>query len=169
MLQRPLGTLIPISAMEAALESFSEFYTQYYHQEMLHKLGFDRLSFLETEELIDLTLQFLFLTKVNYGQFFRQLREKFSTQWQKHPDGILQDLVHLVSGEEVAILKRWCWFYHQLLVERSPEVMKLISQRLKEANPSIILSESEIESIWQPINKNDDWQLFFQCIKLFQP
>ncbi len=53
MLQRPLSAVIPVSEMEAILETFSELYTQYYHQQMLYKLGFDRLSVWETEELID--------------------------------------------------------------------------------------------------------------------
>ncbi len=159
MLQRPLSAAIPVSAMEAALNTFSESYTHYYHQLMLRKLGFDRLSFLETEELIDLTLQFLFLTKVNYGKFFSELRQKFSPQWSQDANYILQDLSSLVSGEEVAILKRWCWLYHQLLLERSPEEIKLIAQNLQRVNPLVVLSKSKIETIWQAINEDDNWQL----------
>ena len=54
MLQRPLSAVIPLSAMETILETFPQLYTQYYHEQMLHKLGFAQLSGLETEELIDL-------------------------------------------------------------------------------------------------------------------
>ncbi len=168
MLQRPLSAVIPILEMEAALDTFSEYYTQYYHQQMLYKLGFDRLSFLETEELIDLTLQLLFLTKINYGQFFCQLRQKFSLRWRDRPDAILQDLEFLVSGEEVTILKRWCWLYHQLLLERSPTAIHQIAQRLQQANPVVVLLESETESIWQAISENDNWQPFIDFIKLIQ-
>ncbi|MEM8676112.1 MAG: YdiU family protein [Cyanobacteria bacterium P01_G01_bin.67] len=166
MLQRPLSAVIPVSEMEAALDTFSESYTQYYHQQMLQKLGFTRLSFLETEELIDLTLQLLFLTKVNYGQFFCQLRQKFSIQWREQPDMILQDLEFLVSGEEVAILKRWCWFYYQLLLEQSPEEIKLIVRCLQQANPVVVLRDSEIKSIWDAIYEDDNWQPFTNYIKL---
>ena len=166
MLQRPLSAVIPVSEMAAALDTFSESYTHYYHQQMLRKLGFDRLSFLETEELIDLTLQFLFLTKVNYGQFFCELRQRFSPRWRDLPDSILQDLEFLVSGEEVAILKRWCWFYHQLLVVRSPEEINQIAQRLSRVNPKVVLLESEIEAIWQAISEDDNWQPFIDFIKL---
>ncbi|HHP7230073.1 MAG TPA: YdiU family protein, partial [Xenococcaceae cyanobacterium] len=166
MLQRPLSAVIPISEMEAALEVFSESYTQYYHQQMLRKLGFDRLSFLEAEELIDLTLQLLFLTKINYGQFFGELRQKFSLRWREQPDSILLDLASLVSSEEVAILKRWCWLYHQLLVERSPEEINQIAQRLQQVNSTVILSKSKIETIWQGISNNDDWQPFMDSLKL---
>ncbi len=168
MLQRPLSAVIPVSQMEAALDSFSESYTHYYHQQMLRKLGFDRLSYLETEELIDLTLQFLFLTKVNYGQFFSQLRQKFSLQWCKDANHILQDLKFLVSGEEINILKRWCWFYQQLLLERSPEEITQIARRLQTANPLAILSTSKIESIWKAINEHDRWQAFIDYLKLIQ-
>ena len=167
MLQRPLAAVIPISEMEAVLESFPELYTRYYHQRMLQKLGFDRLSFLETEELIDLTLQFLFLTKVGYQQFFSALRQKFAPQWRENPDSILQDLQYLVSGEEIAILKRWCWFYHQLLLVRSPLEIKAIAQRLQRVNPVVILLQSEIEAIWQAIKEDDNWQPFTECIKNF--
>ena len=168
MLQRPLSAVISVSEMEAALNTFSESYTQYYHQQMLYKLGFDCLSVWESEELIALTLQFLFLTKVNYGKFFSELRQKFSWQWGKDANSILQDLKFLVSGEEVAILKRWCWLYHQLLVERSPEEIKKISQRLQEANSIVVLSKSAIETIWQAIYENNNWQSFRDFIKLLQ-
>ena len=166
MLQRPLSAVIPISEMEAILETFPELYTQYYHQQMLHKLGFECLSFLETEELIDLTLQFLFLTKVSYHQFFHELRQRFSRPWREKPDSILQDLEHLVSGEEIAILKRWCWLYHQLLLERSPEALNQIAQRLQQANPVVTLLKSEIETIWQAISEYDNWQPFIDFIEL---
>ena len=168
MLQRPLSAVIPVSAMEAALNTFSESYTHYYHRLMLQKLGFDRLSFLETEELIDLTLQFLFLTKVNYGKFFSRLRQKFSPQWSQDANYILQDLECLVSVEEVVILKRWCWLYHQLLLERSPEKIKLIAQNLQKANPVVVLSQSNIETIWQAIEEHDNWQLFIGSIPFMQ-
>ena len=168
MLQRPLAAVIPVSKMEAVLESFPDFYTQYYHQQMLQKLGFDRLSIWETEELIDLTLQFLFLTKVNYHHFFSALRQKFSLQWRDNPDCILQDLAHLVSGEEITILKRWCWLYHQLLVERSPGKMPEITRCLQKVNPLAVLLQCEIDRIWQSICENDNWQPFIEYIQLFQ-
>jgi uncharacterized protein YdiU (UPF0061 family) len=168
MLQRPLSSVIPVSEMEVILDSFSELYTQYYHQQMLQKLGFDRLSIWETEELIDLTLQFLFLTKVNYHQFFGALKQKFSGQWRDHPDSILQDLEHLVSGEEIAILKRWCWLYHQLLVERSPSVMKEITDRLQRVNPGFRLFKSEIESIWKSIIEYDNWNPLINFLELIR-
>ena len=168
MLQRPLSAVINISEMEAVLETFPELYTQYYHQHMLYKLGFDRLSFLETEELIDLTLQLLFLTKISYGQFFGELRQRFSLQWRDNPDSILQDLELLVSGEEITLLKRWCWLYHQLLLERSPEEIHQITQRLQKVNSLVLLSESQIEIMWQAIKDQDNWQPFINFIKLIQ-
>ncbi len=168
MLQRPLSAIIPVSEMAAALDNFSELYTQYYHQQMIGKLGFKSLSFLETEELIDLTLQLLFLTKINYGRFFCELRQRFSPQWREDPDSILQDLEFLVSGEEVTLLKRWCWLYHQLLLERSPEEIHQIAQRLQKLNSVVLLNESQIEIIWQAIKEHDNWQPFSNFIKLIQ-
>jgi uncharacterized protein YdiU (UPF0061 family) len=160
MLQRPLSAVIPSSEMEAILDTFPQLYTQYYHQQMLHKLGFERLSFLETEELIDLTLQLLFLTKIGYHQFFRALKQRFSFQWREDADYILQDLEFLVSGQEVAILKHWCWLYHQLLSERSPRALKDIAQRLQRANPTLVLLKPQIESVWKSIVEADNWQPF---------
>jgi uncharacterized protein YdiU (UPF0061 family) len=74
----------------------------------------------------------------------------------------------LVSGEEVLILKRWCWLYHQFLVERSPREISEIAQRLQRVNPVFVLLESEIESIWQAISEDDNWQPFIEYIKLIQ-
>ncbi len=165
MLQRPLSAVIPSSEMEATLETFPQIYTQYYHQQMLRKLGFERLPFLETEELIDLTLQLLFLTKVGYHQFFLALKQRFSRPWREDADYILHDLEFLVSGEEVAILKRWCWLYHQLLLERSPKQLEDIAQRLQQANPTLVLLKSEIESVWQSISEADNWQPFIKLLE----
>ena len=106
----------------------------------------------------------MFLTKVNYGKFFSELRQKFSPQWGQDANYILQDLECLVSGEEVAILKRWCWLYHQLLLERSPEEIKIIAQNLQRANPLVVLSKSKIETIWQAINEHDNWQMFVEYL-----
>lgn len=168
MLQRPLSVVIPLSEMEKVLESFPELYTQYYHQQMLHKLGFERLPFLETEELIDLTLQFLFLTKVNYHHFFSSLRKKFSLQWQNNAEAILQDLEHLISREEISILKRWCWFYHHLLIDRSPREIESIKLRLHKHNPVIVLLRVELENIWQAIYEDNNWQLFGNFLEKIQ-
>lgn len=168
MLQRPLSAVIPVAEMAAVLDNFSELYTQYYHQQMIGKLGFEGLSFLETEELIDLTLQLLFLTKINYGGFFCELRQRFSLQWREDPDSILQDLEFLVSGEEINILKRWCWLYHQLLLVRSPKEIQQIAQRLQKVNSIVLLSESQIESIWQAIKEHDNWQPFINFLELIQ-
>ncbi|MDJ0649344.1 MAG: YdiU family protein [Xenococcaceae cyanobacterium MO_188.B19] len=168
MLQRPLSAVIPFSEMEAALESFPELYTQAYQQKMLHKLGLDNLSLWEAEELIDLTLQLLFLTKIGYQQFFRELRLKFSLKWRESADFIRQDLEFLVSGEETAFLKRWCWLYHQLLFERSLDESKKIARRLEQANPIVALLKSEIEIIWQAIREDDNWQPFVDFIQLIQ-
>lgn len=168
MLQRPLSAAIPVSEMEAALETFPELYTQYYHQQMLHKLGFEELPLWETEELIDLTLQFLFLTRVGYHQFFRELRQRFSLQWCEDADCILHDLEFLVPEEEIPLLKRWCWLYHQLLVERSLAEIQEISQRLQQFNPVAVLLESEIEAIWNAICDDDNWQPFIDRLQLIQ-
>ena len=168
MLQRPLSAVIPLSEMEAALETFPELYTQTYHQKMLHKLGFDDLPLWETEELIDLTLQLLFLTKIGYHQFFRELRLKFSLQWRESADLIWQDLEFLGSGEEVALLKRWCRFYHQLLLEQALDESEKIAQRLQQANPMAVLLKSEIEIIWQAIREGDNWQPFRDFIELIR-
>ena len=168
MLQRPLSAVIPLSEMEAALETFPELYTQAYHQKMLHKLGFDDLPLWETEELINLTLQLLFLTKIGYHQFFRELRLKFSLQWRESANFIGQDLEFLVSGEEVALLKRWCWLYHQLLLECSLDESAKIVQQLQQANPIAVLLKSEIEIIWQAIREGDNWQPFIDFIELIQ-
>ena len=80
----------------------------------------------------------------------------------------MQDLEFLVSGEEITILKRWCWLYHQLLLERSPKEIHQIAQRLQKVNSVVLLQESQIEIIWQAIKDHDNWQPFIDFIKLIQ-
>jgi uncharacterized protein YdiU (UPF0061 family) len=165
MLQRPLSAVIPLSAMETILETFPQLYTQYYHEQMLHKLGFAQLSGLETEELIDLTLQLLFLTKVGYHQFFCALKQRFSLPWREDANFIVHDLEFLVSGGELAILKRWCWLYHQLLLQQSPRGLKDIAQRLQQSNSSFILLQPQIESVWNSIATANNWQPFVNLLE----
>lgn len=160
MLQRPLSAVMPLSEMAAILESFSEFYTRAYNQTLLKKLGFPTLDPSLSQDLIGTTLELLLIAKINYHQFFATLEQKFSWDWYRDPANILQDLSHLSSGEQQSILENWCALYHWILGRYPIEEMDRIKQQLRRCNPTVPVVNSALETIWEAIERENDWQPF---------
>ncbi|EDX87878.1 Uncharacterized ACR, YdiU/UPF0061 family [Synechococcus sp. PCC 7335] len=98
-LQVPLASAISKKDMESALTSFSTVYEHAYHQGMLRKLGFENLSNRDALTLIDLTLQFLFASQVNYHHFFQALQQQFSVRWREDSANIFTDLNFLGGAD----------------------------------------------------------------------
>jgi uncharacterized protein YdiU (UPF0061 family) len=168
MLQRPLSAVIPVAEMEAILETFPELYTKAYYQRMLNKLGFEDLPPSEAEELINLTLQFLLLSRMGYHQFFSELRQQFSSQWREDETCIFPDFKFLPSAEPTTILQSWRRLYHRLLSNRPITEIERISQRLRQHNPIKVLLQPELEAVWQPIADADNWNPFKEFIRSIQ-
>lgn len=165
MLQRPLSAVIPVAEMEAALETFPELYVRAYHQRMLNKLGFEHLPPLAAEELINLTLQFLLLSRMGYHQFFSELRQQFSSQWREDEALIFSNFKFSPSAEPTTLLQSWRSLYHRLLSARPVAEIERISQRLRQHNPTVALLQPEIEAVWQPIADADNWQPFKEFLE----
>ncbi|MGK7929947.1 MAG: YdiU family protein [Microcystaceae cyanobacterium] len=165
LLQSPLSTIIPVNEMEKVLDTFSNYYSQFYREIMISKLGFDDLPPIEAEELLSLTLQFLFNSRFSYSHFFKQLKEEFSSQWVENSDFILQEIEGENSQEVNQLLQPWRNFYHYLLSQQSSEELNLIHQRLNHHNTSLTLLHQDIEYIWQEIAEQDNWNLFYDVIK----
>ncbi|MBE9059849.1 YdiU family protein [cf. Phormidesmis sp. LEGE 11477] len=98
-LQEPLASVISKAEMESVLTSFTTIYERAYHQRMLRKLGFETLPDEDALILIDLTLQFLFASQVDYHHFFQALQQQFSVQWREEPANIFTDLSFLVGAD----------------------------------------------------------------------
>ena len=160
MLQRPLSAVMPLSEMAASIESFPEFYTQAYNQTLLQKLGFLTLSADLTQDLIGTTLELLLITRMSYHQFFDVLKQKFSRHWYHDSAYIEQSFSHLVSEEQKSVLRNWCELYHWILGRHSVDEINQIRQHLQQYNPTVTVVNSSLESIWEAIAQENNWQPF---------
>jgi uncharacterized protein YdiU (UPF0061 family) len=166
MLQLPLGMIIAKSDLEAGLAQFEDCYAVTYHQLMLNKLGFQNLSGLAAEELLEATIKLLRNTDIGYHAFFAELAAGFNYGWREDSSLILENNFFASVSQEVS--DYWRKLYHRCLNQLPPEEMDLIGDRLSFYNPKTALLRPVIESIWQPIVDEDNWQPFYDLIATIQ-
>lgn len=159
LLQRPLSMVMPTEELTSGLDSFQDYYKQFYCQRMSNRLGFEALSLPEAEELVKLTIDLLKNTSVGYHDFFIQLREQFNLEWQENPQLIFKNF------EPGQHLDAWRQQYYHHLQTLSPTEIEGIKQQLKQYNPKIVIIRPEIEAIWEPIMVEDNWQPFYQLLE----
>ncbi|MBR8833559.1 MAG: YdiU family protein [Stigonema ocellatum SAG 48.90 = DSM 106950] len=168
MLQEALKAVIDPSDMDAALASFDQHYHSEYCSLMFKKLGFDQLTDPEAAELLNLTIQFLQDSQVGYHLFFYEMARTFSSKWRDEPGLVMatSDIVPPSGASE--IFDNWCILYHKMLNNYHPDQMDVIAQNLARHNPKTVLLRPLIESVWEPISQEDNWQPFSELIKLIQ-
>jgi serine/tyrosine/threonine adenylyltransferase len=164
MLQYPLRMVMEQADMEAGLAKFQEHYRATYCEIMLNRLGLEQLSPQEAEEIITLTLQFLSSTQMGYHDFFIALRQQFDRSWREDSTHILSQLDLELSDENKQILENWRSLYYHYLIRMPETEMVAIAARLKQHNPTTILLRPEIESVWERITLEDDWQPFYDLV-----
>ncbi len=167
MLTEPLKAVIDPSDMEIGLNSFDEHYHNEYCSLMLKKMGFEQLP-PEAVELLDLTIQFLLESQVGYHQFFYEMARTFSSKWRDEPGLVMatSDIVPASGTSES--FDKWCISYHKILNNFHPEQMDVIAQNLARHNPKTVLLRPAIESVWEQISQEDNWQPFSDLVKRIQ-
>jgi uncharacterized protein YdiU (UPF0061 family) len=168
MLQYPLRMVIEQADMEAGLANFKEHYREAYCGIMLNRLGLEQLPHQEAEEIITLTIQFLSSTQIGYHDFFIALRQQFDRSWREDSTRILSQLELELSDESKQILENWRSLYYHYLIRMPDTEMVAIAARLKQHNPTTILLRPEIESVWERITLEDDWQPFYDLVARIQ-
>ena len=168
MLQYPLRMVMEQADMEAGLAKFKQHYREAYCGIMLNRLGLEQLSPQEAEEIITLTLQFLGSTQMGYHGFFIALSQQFDRSWREDLTHILSQLDLELSDENKQILETWRSLYYQYLIRMPESEMVAIAARLKQYNPTTILLRPEIESIWERITLEDNWQPFYDLVASIQ-
>jgi uncharacterized protein YdiU (UPF0061 family) len=163
MLQIPLEMIIPKTDLEAGLAQFDDFYHSTYQQFMLEKLGFRELFTPVGEELLTLTLRLLRNNEIGYHRFFTELTEGFNHGWREDSSLILENAPFTRE-----IGDRWRNLYHQCLNQLSLSEMEQVGNCLSDRNPATALLRPVIESIWQPIEQEDDWQPFYELVTKLQ-
>ncbi|MBE9048940.1 YdiU family protein [Nostocales cyanobacterium LEGE 11386] len=168
MFQEPLKAIIDKAAMETGLAKFNKYYQAEYRSLMLKKLGFAQLQCAEADDLVNLTTQFLQDSQVGYHQFFYEMARTFSPEWRDEPALVLKNSDIVPASGASNLFDNWCVLYHKLLNNFDPEQMDVISQTLTDCNPQTVLLRPVIESIWEPITQEDNWQPFYELIRKIQ-
>jgi uncharacterized protein YdiU (UPF0061 family) len=168
MLQEALKSVTTKSDMEVGLASFDEDYHTEYKSLMLKKLGFETLPDPEATELLNLTIQFLQESQVGYHQFFSQMAHTFSSEWRDEPGLVMESSDIVPATGTSAIFDNWCIFYHKILNNFHPNQMQAIANNLARNNPKTVLLRPVIESVWEPIAQEDNWQPFYELIRRIQ-
>lgn len=164
LLQVPLEVVIELNDMEAGLAIFDEHYYVKYRQLMLSKLGFSQFTDSELAELLELTIQLLQETQVGYHDFFAKLTQYFSPKWREDASSILSNLdIPLDASSD--LLKKWQNLYQRILSNLPPDEMDKIAQQLVLSNPKTVLLRPVIESIWEAIANEDNWQPFYELLQ----
>ncbi|MEA5555075.1 protein adenylyltransferase SelO [Nodularia spumigena] len=165
MLQEPLKAIIDKAEMESALTKFNQYYQAEYRSLMLKKLGFEELQLPEANELLNLTIQFLQDSQVGYHQFFYEMAVNFANTWRDDPEMVMKGSDLISTSGELKIFENWCVLYHKILNSLDSEYMDVIAQTLAKNNPQTALLRPLIESVWEPIAQEDNWQPFDDLVK----
>ncbi|HLP91297.1 MAG TPA: YdiU family protein [Nostocaceae cyanobacterium] len=168
MLQAPLSAIIDQADLTVGLAKFEECYRSHYRSLMLKKLGFEDLPNPEGNELLRLTIIFLHDSQVGYHQFFYEMARTFSIKWRDDPGLVMNgsEIVPAVGMSEA--FDNWCLLYHQILNNFHPDDMDTIAKTLTEYNPQTALLRPVIESVWEAIAEEDNWQPFYDLVKNLQ-
>ncbi|TBR60493.1 hypothetical protein B4U84_06445 [Westiellopsis prolifica IICB1] len=167
-LQEALKAVIPQTEMEAGLAQFDDFYLAEYRCLMLRKLGFENLSNPEAEELLKATINFLKHYPVSYHHFFADLATNFSSKWRDDASSILSNSEIGQSLGRSELFLNWSGIYHRILTNLTPEEIEKVAQTLVCYNPQTVILRPVIESIWEPITQEDNWQPFYTLLNQIQ-
>ncbi|MEC4812135.1 MAG: YdiU family protein [Scytonema sp. PMC 1069.18] len=168
VLQEALKAVIAPADMEAGLAKFEEHYQNTYSFLMLKKLGFEDLLHPEASELLNLTIQFLQESKVGYHEFFYEMARTFSSKWRDEPGLIMAESEIVPNSGTSPLFDNWCILYHKILNDFAPEQINVIAQTLARYNPKTVMLRPVIESIWEPIVQEDNWQPFYDFLQQIQ-
>lgn len=162
MLQRPLSGIMSLEAMQSALEEYPESYYEAYRCRMRLKLGLPEDAAGEAENLLGETLTLLEKSQVGYSEFFAEIRQSFSPLWQIDSGHILSESQLLEGAETNHLLESWRALYHRVLHQYDDS--DAIAQRLATHNPITVPLRPVIESVWEPIAQQDNWQPLYDLL-----
>ncbi|MGK7892594.1 MAG: YdiU family protein, partial [Xenococcus sp. (in: cyanobacteria)] len=163
MLQIPLAMIMSTTDLEAGLAQFDDCYNTNYERLMIQKLGFPDIFTPQAAELLTETIRLLRNSDLGYHNFFAELTQGFNDGWREYPDLILENASF---AQEIG--EGWKKLYHVCLNKLSSSAMTEISDRLTAKNPQTALLRPIIESIWQPIMEEDNWQPFYDLLARIQ-
>ncbi|MGK7906143.1 MAG: YdiU family protein [Synechococcus sp.] len=169
VLQRSLDKLIPPGDMDVALAQFDSHYQRSYRQLMLRKLGLGELPLPTAAELVRLTLQLLKVTTTDYADVFHSLVESYHPQWCQGEGQLgIVDRLTLPDEDAQEVARQWQDQYSAALQRLSQEEWPQVAARLQGSNLAIVPTRPVIESVWEPIASEDNWQPFYKLMQTIQ-
>ncbi|WP_017652332.1 protein adenylyltransferase SelO [Fortiea contorta] len=168
MLQAPLTAVIEPNDLEAGLAKFNNYYYIEYRSLMLKKLGFEELPNPVADELVELTIKFLQESQIGYHQFFAEMARTFSSKWRDEPGLVMNNSETILASGASAIFDEWSILYHKILNDFDWEQLEIIAKTLAANNLQTALLRPVIESIWEPIAQEDNWQPFYELLQRIQ-
>ena len=160
LLQIPLGTVVPAWALREALAPYEQVYNHHYQTLLLKRLGLPQLAGSgQGEILVTQTVNCLAQSQIPYAQFFRYLTEDFQVGWRDHAALILENR-HLGPHR----WSHWQSLYQEALASLEPEELAKVPEGLAQHNPAIALLRPLIESVWEAIDQEDNWQPFQELV-----
>ncbi|MBF2067305.1 MAG: YdiU family protein [Calothrix sp. C42_A2020_038] len=168
LLQKPLLAAIQPSDMETGLSKFEDFYHSEYRRLMLQKLGFENLESEQGEEVLKATLQFLNTYPISYHHFFADLATTFSPKWRDDASSILHGSEIAQSLGASDLFLHWSGLYHHILTNLAPDEIDKVAQTLARSNPKTVILRPVIESVWEAIAQENNWEPFYELVKEIQ-
>ena len=165
-LQYPLEMVMSQKDLDAGLAQFESHYEKSYRQLMQEKLGFASLSEEDAQILVQETVKLLRDSQVPYHRFFAELGNWFSPRWQDHPEIILENAEFIQQlREQASLWENWQKLYQRLLKQCDENELKQVGSRLQEKNPQTALLRPVIESVWEPISLDNEWDPFYALLE----
>ena len=168
LLQKPLKRIIDAAALEAGFATYTDHYERYYRQRMLAKLGFDSLPDDLGQDLIKQTIELLSQVQVSYHTFFLELTRQFSVDWAEASEQIFSTTFQASDAGAQGWLDQWRQLYQRALQTQSSPSLAAMSARLRRTNPETVLLRPEIETVWEAIVVENDWEPFNQLVQRVQ-
>ena len=60
--------------------------------------------------------------------------------------------------------QQWLQLYHQALSDLPEAELNLVGSSLDRSNPQTILLRPQIESVWDPIAQDNNWEPFYDLL-----
>lgn len=163
MLQLPLALAIAPPDLEAGLAQFDDHYESHYRHLMLKKLGIVPQGDPLENELFTATLHLLEVSQTPYHGFFTALTDGWNGGWWQDAAVILEN-----APIAAAPFEQWRKIYHQCLQGMAPPQRATMGERLQQNNPPTALLRPLIETVWEAIANEDNWQPFYDLVERLQ-
>lgn len=172
-----LDGVVDQAGLEAGLTQYQPTYAEAFCANTLKKLGIppDLAAKLPADlqrDLVASTLALLEQTHLSYPDFFANLTQQFSSQWQTDSTLIFSATVENAEDnsdpDAAAQLTQWRQMYQHCLNQLPTEAMDSVQSCLKATNPMTVLLRPQIEAVWAPITEEDNWQPFYDLLSKVQ-